>query len=286
MRFIKTKTSDGVHFVGLISQPSPKTDKAIMHIHGMGGSPIENSWYQDFHDKFPENGYAFLAGQNRGTGSITIFQQDPDKYPSYGNTFEIFEDSVKDIDAWLNCVRQLGYKQIILQAHSFGPSKVVYYLNQRPAEDIIAINLISPVDMLGLTKALNDHEAMLAESQKLVEQGKERQLLSNLLDGESYISAQTYLNLFGPDSNANVFCYTNREHDWSLVNNIKVPVLLTGGTKDFGIEEIAKTENAFEKLKKEFKSSPSVKTKIYKGAEHDFKGYEDQIIKDLIEFIK
>ena len=68
-------------------------------------------------------------------------------YPSYGNALEIFEESVFDIDAWVLFAKNLGYKEIYIQAHSLAPSKVVYYMNQKSHDFIKGLVLISPADM-------------------------------------------------------------------------------------------------------------------------------------------
>lgn len=285
MKIVKTKTEDKLHFTGFLSEPNQKTDKIIVHAHGSSGSPYENDWYPYFHELYPKNGYSFLVGQLRGTGCMTQFFQEPDRYPTYGNALEIFEESVLDIEAWVKYARGLGYKEIILQSHSFGPSKVVYYVNQKP-DSIMALVFISPVDMFGLTMVKNDHSSMLAEAQELIKQGKPRQLLSRLLDGDSYMSAQTYINQFSDNSNANIFCYTGRNHDWSGVNNIKLPVLLIGGTKDDPIESVIKTEEAFKIVKSQLKNSPRVKSKVFEGADHAFGGFEKEMISEVINFLK
>jgi len=286
MEIIKTVTEDGLHLTGFLSEPVNSKGYIVIHIHGMAGDPYTNSWYPYFHKLFPQNDIAFLVGNQRGTDSITMFYQDTDKYPNYGNVFEIFEECVYDIDAWVKYAINLGYKNIILQAHSLGPSKAIYYLNKRNHPEIKGLVLISPVDMLGLTLTDKNYPNMIKEARELEGEGKEKQILSDLLDLEYYISAQTYLNFFQEKSACNIFCYQDRKHDWKMVNNIKLPVLIMGGTKDWGIESVAKTEKAFEILKKEFKNSPRVETIIYDGASHDFAGFEERVAKDIIKFVQ
>jgi len=288
MRIVKTKTESKIHLTGLLSEPKSKSkDSIIVHVHGMAGDPYTNAWYPHFHELFPENDVAFLAGNQRGTGSITMFYQEPDKYPNYGDTFEIFEDCVDDIEVWVQFAKGLGYKNIHLQAHSLGPSKAVYYLNREKHDFIKNLILISPADMLGLTmhnKKL--YEKMLSEARELNKKGRGDQLLSVLLDGEYYLSAKMYMNFFTESSNCNVFCYTDRKHDWSMVNNINNPVLVIGGTKDLSAETISSSKKALSILKKQLKNSPKVVTKLYDGAEHSFEGFEERIVKDVVAFIK
>lgn len=288
MRIVKTSTSDGLKLTGFLSEPeNQKKDSIIVHIHGMAGDPYTNAWYPYFHKLFPENGIAFLVGNHRGTGSITMFSREPEKYPNYGDALELFEESVFDIDAWAQCAKNLGYKNICIQSHSFAPSKVVYYLNQGKPDFVNKLVFISPVDMLGLTLSNpKEHKEMLSEAVRLVGEGKGNRLLTRLLDGEYYISAGTYANLFSEDSKANIFCYTDRKHDWSMVNEIDKPVLAIGGTKDMPMEVVSNSENALAVLKKQLIKSPKVKTVIYKGAEHSFEGYEARIVNDVVNFLR
>lgn len=288
MRIVKITTLDKLHLTGFLSEANSKTKKSIIiHIHGMAGDPYTNTWYQHFHKLFPENGIAFLVGNHRGTGSITMFYREPDKYPNYGDSLEIFEDSVIDIDAWVQYAKGLGYKNIYIQAHSFAPSKVVYYMNQKKPANINKLIFISPVDMLGLTLSNKKaHNEMYSEAQLLLKKGKGEQLLTKLLDGEYYLSARTYVNLFSKDSKTNIFCYTDRKHDWSMVNKIDTPVLIISGTKDMPMEVVSSSKKAVAILKKQLIKSPQVITTIYDGAEHSFEGYEDRIIKDVVDFIR
>jgi len=287
MKIVNTITSDKLHLSGFLSEPKNSKENIIVHIHGMGGDPYTNKWYQSFHDLFPKNDCAFLVGNHRGTGSITMFLKDPDECPNYGNALEIFEDSVEDISAWVQFAKDLGYKNIFIQAHSLAPSKIVYFMNKKNLDFIKGLILISPVDMLGLTLINKElHERMLLESKKFINEGKGETLLSEKVDGEYYFSAKTYLNFFGEGSNCNVFCYSDRQHDWSMVNNTKVPVLGVFGTKDAGILPVSNVTNAQNIFKKQFKSSPLVKTVVIEGAEHSFDNHESEVVDSVLQFIQ
>lgn len=281
---VKTTTSDGLHLSGLLSQTDSRS-KLILHIHGMAGDPYTNSWYAGFHDNFPKNDFAFLSVQHRGTGSITQFAKDPDLYPSYGNALEIFEESVFDIDAWVLFAKNLGYKEIYIQAHSLAPSKVVYYMNQKKHDFIKGLILISPADLYAWPMAREElHNKVLAEAKKMINDGKGTQLLSEILDNEYVLSANTYVNFFDKGSNCNVFCYTKRDHDWKHVNNIEVPVLIIGGTKDDALQIGNTVEGSIEILKSQLTKSPHVKTKIFEGADHSYDGFENGIIDEVVKW--
>lgn len=282
MQIIKTITSDGLHLTGLHSGPLKK-DTVIIQVHGMAGDPYTNSFYPIFHEIYTQNGLGFISIQLRGTGSITMFFKEPDQYPNIGNSFEIFEECVYDIDAWIKVAKNLGYKKIILQGHSLGTSKVVYYLNKTKSKDVKGIILISPTDMLGFVMNETNYNELIKKASALAERNLPKELI---IEGpyEYILSAQTVLNFFTPESNCNIFCYTGRPHNWTMANEINVPALLISGTKDEPITDLCDPQVAMETLQKNLKNSPKVKTIIYKNATHDFAGFENKLAVDISDF--
>ena len=96
MKIIETKTSDGITFNGLLSEPTDNTKKIIINIHGMAGSILSNKFYPVMHEQYPQSGFAFLVGENRGTGTMTEFiSDDPSGILLAGNAFEKFEERSK-----------------------------------------------------------------------------------------------------------------------------------------------------------------------------------------------
>lgn len=287
MKIVSTKTSDGIIFHGLLSEPEKSKKKIIIHIHGMAGSMMLNSYYTAMHNSYPAEGYAFLAGEHRGTGTITQFESE-DGVAIIGNAFEKFEDCVKDIQAWIGFAEQKGYEEIWLQSHSLGPSKVAYYMHTNKPDNIAGLIFISPSEMIGLVhdpEGVKDHNIMLLEAEKLVKEGNGKQLLSHKLWGSNLLSAETYLNLFSDDANTAIFNFW-KDDQWDVVNNISVPVLAITGTKDDGIAPVIDPHKAMQKLKSELENSPRVKTLVYKNAEHSFDGFEKNIVEDVIKFVR
>lgn len=287
MKIVKTKTSDGIHFSGLFTE-ADNSKKVIIHIHGMAGSPMDNGYYQEMHNEYEKNGYSFLVGQNRGSGTETEFNTD-NGVKVIGNAFEKFEECVFDIQAWVDFVVNAGYEEIWIQSHSLGPSKVAYYMNTKKPKNIKGLVWISPSDMVGLVNdpgGIKDHNIMLPEAKELVKEGKGKTILSHSLWGSALLSADTYLNFFDEGAKTAVFNYGQQQLGWEVVNNIKVPVLAITGTKDDGIVPVMDAKKAMELLKENLKKSPRVETKVYEGAEHSFDGFSKQITEDVLEFIK
>ncbi len=272
MRIVQTKTSDGINFNGLISEAeNPKG--IIIHIHGMAGSIVINSFYQSMHDEYTKNGWSFLVGELRGTGTVTQFTS-ASGVRTIGNAYEIFEECVFDIDSWINFARDLGYSNICLQGHSLGTSKIAYYLDQTHSKDIEKVILLSPSDMHGLvhdSTSIKEHEILLAEAERLIPSSP-RELLSQPLWEDVLLSAQSYLTFFGQNSKDNIFHY-KQNNNWEVLNSIKIPVLAITGTQDDGIVPVISANEAMEILKSQLMNSSKVKTIVFEGAEHDFNNF-------------
>lgn len=61
-----------------------------------------------------------------------------------------FEDSLKDIDLWINKIKEFGYQKIII-GHSLVCNKALYYLTNT-TNKIDKVIFLSIPDMIGLTK--------------------------------------------------------------------------------------------------------------------------------------
>lgn len=276
MKKVQTKKMHNKYFHGLISQPENSIkSKIIIHIHGLAGSYVEHNLYRDMHSYYPANGICFLAVEHSGSGEKAA-------------SVERFEDCVDDIFAWVKYAKNLGYSEIWLQSHSLGTPKAAYYMNQVAQNDVTGLIFLSPSEMIGLVHdpvGQLDYDVIYPEAMQLIQGGKPNQILSHKLWGTVKLSAGTFLNLFENNSNTAVFNYAYPNHDWVVVNNLKVPVLAITGTRDDGIVTVMDAHIAMDKLKLELKNSPRVKTIVYENAEHDFVGYEKNIVKDVVNFV-
>lgn len=288
MKIIQTTTSDKIVLNGLLFEPANKTETIIINIHGMSGDPYRNSFYPSMIATYPTNNIAFLSAENRGMQNITQFNTSDGGIVNIGNTFETFEDCVFDIEAWVSRATQLGYTKIWLQGHSLGPSKIVYYLNNSKHEAVSGLIFLSPSEMIGLVHdevGQKDHDILLLEAKELVQIGKPNQILSHPLWGNMLLSAKTYLNFFDDSTKTAIFNYWKPDLGWTLVNNIKLPVLAFTTTNDDGILPVIEPHRGMEMLESQLINSPKLKTVVFKGSDHDFTGFGQQIADTVIEFI-
>lgn len=289
MRTITTTTQDGITFTGQLFEPPQSTGISglILHIHGMAGDIYIDPFYPAMQTYYPEHGWAFLAAEHRGTHSITQFNTTKG-IKNIGNAYELFEDCVIDIQAWIKKAQSLGYEKIWLQGHSLGTSKIIYYMNAFINNPIKGLILLSPSDMIGLTQdpeGEKDHVLCIKEARKLAKTNQGHQLLSNNLWGCMRLSANTYINFFESNSNTAIFNYANEALGWNKVANITVPVIAFTGTQDDGIVPVMDPYQAMSLLEEKLAKCPRKKTIVFDNAEHNFKGFENQIVEEVMKFV-
>lgn len=205
-------TSDGLRLMGIHYEPAEK-NVCVLFVHGMSGNFIENYFGKIFGETFLQNGVGFVYGHNRGynhVNDIATREKQNDggfKTVRVGAVYERFVDSVLDIDCWMEEVRKLGYKKIILVGHSLGCNKVIHYFYKKHPQNVVGIVLMSPPDMVANAKESGKSEIydpLLAEAKKNIKEGDPRKLLSQQLWDWYTLSSQTFLDLFedfGPADN-------------------------------------------------------------------------------------
>lgn len=233
---VKIQTKDNIELTGMLYS-SNNTKKIVVHVHGLAGNFYENS-FVDFQAKsYTENGYSYFAFNNRGNGYFTeLVKKENGKmsYPMGGCSFEIFEDCYLDIQATVDYVKKLGYSEIILQGHSFGCGKVIYYYSKINDNDIKNIILLAPCDMVKLRKDEldNEYDKYIEKANEMVLKG----MGSNLINYPGFppfdLTANTFLSVYTKDCNNDIFRYRENNYISKILKNIKVPVLVQIGEND------------------------------------------------------
>ncbi len=287
MEFVKATTKDGLILQGLFEEPKEKTNTVILHIHGMAGNFWENSFIKEMIKKYPDKGVAFLTVENRGAELLRWFKTTEGDEKLIGNAYEIFEDSPKDIQAWIDFLQSKGYNKIHLQGHSLGCAKIVYYLSMNNNENIKSSIFISASDMIGLClddSGIEEYNKFMKEAKELIKQGKGNQLLSGIIWEFAMQSANSYVNFSKENKNIAIFNYYNPELGFETLGKISVPILSFFGTKDDGI--VTDPNKSNQMIKDNSPNCPKFVGKVFEGAKHDYEGFEEQITKDVLDFIE
>lgn len=261
------KTENNIDLAGFLSQNNSSKNKILIMSHGRGGSFY--SGYDSFLPSLVEaahtSGFDFLGVSDRGTGFFRIY--------------DIFEDCVADYDSWIRYAQNMGYEQIVLGAHSYGPIKITYYYVQRKPHSIAGLFYLAPSDTYGIWKNYIGENAdkYLNKAREMVKTGFEK----NLMPNEAYynpISAQSYLSLYGENSNIHIFDFQNLTFNYNVLKSIDIPILTVLGAEDRNLRDATSEQKA--KILETLLKKPTIE--IIEGADHVFSG-KDANLKDVLK---
>lgn len=232
---IRMSSIDNIEMVGILYEPEEKSNKIVIHVHGLCGNFYENRFLDVLAKTYTNKGYSFLTFNNRGTNFISELLKGKD-YAVIGGCYEKFRDCLLDIEGAIKYVTDKGYTNIILEGHSYGCNKVIYYYNKKKDERVKKIVLLAPCDIPQegvkfLSK--EEYETAKTESTRLVKEGKENELIDFSVNANGVIGAGTYYNDFLPNGENDFIRYIDGVNGRSeVLNNIDIPVLVIFGDAD------------------------------------------------------
>jgi len=283
---LRATTEDKLILSGLLQKPSVASDKVVIHVHGMSGNFYENLFLDAMAKAFTENGWAFLTLNTRGHDYIADFPiaGPEEKHLRIGNFREIFEDSAKDIKAWVDVAEAKGFKKIVLQGHSLGAVKVAYYMAQTQDKRISKLVLASPPDMVGLFE--NDgeeHKQRLELAKQMVKEGKGGDMMPGKVWGWYHLSPQTYLNFTQRGAEIDVFNTYDKQKPSKTLEAITIPTLAFCGSEDDA--NIMPAADAMETIKQKATKTPRFDTAVVAGAPHSYFGHEKEVAELILAWI-
>ncbi len=286
---VRMFTSDGLELHGLLFMPPDKRPEAgIVHIHGLAGNFYENRFIYVMAREAIARGMAFLAFNNRGHDYISDINKETDGiYDSIsgGGAFEIVAECVHDIDAAIDVLLREGVATIFLQGHSSGANKAVFYLSQAKRSPVKGLVLISPCDDVALQhNATGDRAPQLLKlAQEMIADGKGMELMPEGSYFSYPMSAKTFFDYFGPESDQDVFPYRTPSSEFKRLASIDIPIFVTfGGKKDALLIPPGEAEAM---LKSKATSSPSVVSAIIEGATHSYLNCEELLTEQVMLWI-
>jgi len=276
---LKYKTKDGVFLYGFIQKSKQKNRKIIIHEHGMSGNFYSSTLQLELANGLQGTTYDFFATNNRGSGFINRVKTTNGK-KLIGTAFEKFEECVYDIDAAIKVALERGYKEIILSGHSTGCQKIAYYQSKKQNKKVSALLLLAPSDDYGYQKKTlgKNFSKMIAAAKKMIANGKGNEQLFRY---ENKYSAKRYLSTVSPKlPETELFNYTGK---LKLFSKVKCPIFAMFGSKE---EYLAKPPKECLRLLREKTSSKKLITVEIEGSNHQFVGYEEEAVENVLAFLK
>jgi len=265
---VEVETKDKLPLFGLYLPKKSKT--VLISIHGTASNFYENVFMKDI----AALNISVLSVNNRGADALQV-------YPPKGAGLEHFEDCVKDIDAWVKFALSKGHKSIILQGHSLGTEKVVYYMNEgKYRKKVKAVILLAFADSFGSEKARYSEKEMsdILKKAKATKKGIFEQPFP--YGGCLVKSADSYLNFMKNNSKLSKALPLRTGGKLAMYRKIKVPILaVIGDQKEYTVIPIKK---AIELLRNENKL---VECHQISNCNHDFEGKEKELVKIISNFL-
>lgn len=278
--------SDGLMLYSMLVKPKARTKKAILHIHGLGGSFYGSNSIPEISAEAKRKGIAFMSTLTRGSYVIEEFDyRSKDKELLAGSALERFEDCVYDIDGAIGLLQDMGFKKIFLEGHSTGCQKILYYMNSKKAKNkrvVEAVGFIGPID---------DHNYDLYEMgekkyEKLVRIAKRAKGKTLFLPTETtgytekLIGTERFLStadLKKPEARA---LYYDGELDY--VARLKKPMFVAFGENDELMKKIS-ARKAATMLSKAY-TGKRFESIILKDTGHTISGKRKELAKALVNF--
>jgi hypothetical protein len=254
--FVRFKATDNVELQGWLNSESG--DLVVIHIHGMSGNGYENYFLDNLRSGYAENNISLFTIDTRGRGIISDFRQNDD-WKHGGSCFEIFEESVHDIQGAIDYLKSLGC------------TKIVNFVLNEDITGIEKVILLAPTDMAGWANTDPKNNEYLSKAKQLLAEGKGKELVASQcwLD-KTPISAQTYPTICEAGSSADI--YGEREGG-ALLGRVQLPMLIPYGTEDIGITRIDGTMDKWLERVSKIKNA-NTEVSVVKGSQHGFRGYE------------
>ena len=279
---VRMTSMDNLEMVGILYKPEEKSKKIAIHVHGLCGNFYENRFIDILAKTYTNKGYSFLTFNNRGTNYVSELLKGDD-CEIIGGCYERFKDCILDIEGVIKYAKENGYNEIILEGHSYGCNKVAYYYSKKKDASIIKIVLLAPCDITQecvqyLSK--EEYEKAKQESTRLVNEGKERELIDFSVNGNGVIAAGTYYYDFLPGGEDDFIKYRDGSNGESeILRDIDIPVLITFGDVDECVltQDIETVE---EYLRNNIKDCT---IKIIEGADHSYTNKYEELGKIVEE---
>lgn len=258
---VQVKTSDDLVLHGILFEANSST--IVINVHGTASNFYDEDYMGDMAEEFVKQGVSFLSTNNRGAGVMGA------SVP--GAVGEVFEDCVKDIDAWIAFAKSKGYRTIILQGHSLGAEKAVFYAAHHRIHGLV---LLAPSDSFGNQQRLLPArvlEKLEAEADALLEQGKGDELLTaHPLPHAGFLpkTAASYASVFGRRAAQALPFHAGK---LPLYHKLRIPILAVIGTKDIF------TAISVQAAARLLRQNHHAEVRLIKGANHDFEGYEEKL---------
>ena len=291
MEVIYFLATDGIKLDGLLYTSEKKTEDIILSIHGMGSNCMKKR-ETTIAQVANANGIDYFCFNNRGSELVKYtrrYTEGKREKTLGGTSYEDVLEGYEDITGAIIKLKELGYKNIYLQGHSLGCTKIVYTYNELKDEQDEMLNNIKGIilnSLIDIPRALKiylgdnfDKYLTYAEEREKENKGNE------IMPKEAFIhpiSVKTFLR-YARDNKEIDFAKFGEDQELKKLNNIEVPLFMRWGNVN---EMIVQKAEELADIVNNIITNPYKDINYIDGANHSYEGKEEELAKQIIEFIK
>ncbi len=256
-------------------------DTCVIITNGNCGNIFENKFLRDVGDELEKNKISFIYAHN--SGAFHRIDTPTKSGQPIGNTYELFDDCIEDLQAYIDFVKNCGYKHIVLGGHSYGANKVIYYLSKNQSEKIDKYILISPTDTLNMKESeKNSIENLMPIALKYKQENRLDELLPTPFDNYNLYTARAFLDFTSNSNSKNLPIYS-KNGDFSQLKQInQVGLFIMGENDGFAYGNTLKHLQA---INENSKNKNNV-IKVIKNCGHTFKNKSFELSTEILDFVK
>lgn len=291
MRKVDFLATDGIKLNGILYESKENTTKIVLSIHGMSSNCLKKR--EDiFSNYMNKNKIDYFCFNNRGSELIKYIRKninDQEEKLLGGTSYEDVLEGYEDIVGAILKLKELGYKEIYLQGHSLGCTKIVYTYNELKEEGennilncIKGIILLSLIDIPNTLKTYlgNNYESYI----KLAEEKEQEGKIHDLMPKEAFIhpiSVKTFLRYAKYNKEID-FARYGRDDKLEKLNNIDVPLFMRWGNEN---EMIIQKAEELVLLVNNLITNDKKDIDYIEGSNHSYNGKEQIVANQMIRFI-
>ena len=292
MELINFMATDGVNLEGILYKASSNiSEKIILSVHGMTSNCFKKRDIE-IAKKANEKGIDYFAFNNRGSEIVKYIEKETEGQPAKelaGTACEDVLEGYEDIVGAIIKLKELGYRNIYLQGHSLGCTKIVYTYNElinndetEILENIKGVTLLSLVDIpMALKVYLRDNfKQYLDYAEKLEHENK----IYEMMPRESFIhpiSVKSFLR-YARDNKDIDFANYGKDNELEKLNNIQVPLFMRWGNDN---EMIIQQADELSTMVNNIITNENKNIDYIDGANHSYTGKEKELAEQIVEFV-
>lgn len=291
MEVIYFLATDGIKLDGLLYTSKNKTEDIILSIHGMATNCMKKR--ETAMAKLAnENNIDYFCFNNRGSELVKYtrrYTEGKREKELGGTSFEDVLEGYEDITGAIIKLKELGYKNIYLQGHSLGCTKIVYTYNELKDEQDDMVNNIKGIILNSLIDIPRTLKIYLRDNfDKYLEYAKEKEKNgqgNEMMPQEAFIhpiSVKTFLRYARDYQDIN-FANFGEDKELKKLNNIDVPLFMRWGNVN---EMIVQMPEELVDIVNNTIKNPNKDIYYIDGANHSYERKEEELAKQVIAFVE